>query len=46
MCSQPITLAKQACDTMMRRFAAADLPPAGHFHYHQGGFPLRRVQNL
>lgn len=28
----------QACDTMIRRFAAADLPPKGHFHYHQGVF--------
>lgn len=27
-----------ACDTMMRKFAAADLPPKGHFHYHQGVF--------
>ena len=38
MPTQPITLARQTCDTMMRRFAAADLPPAGHFHYHQGVF--------
>lgn len=30
--------AKAACDTMMRRFAASDLPPKGHFHYHQGVF--------
>lgn len=30
--------AKAACDTMMRRFGAADLPPKGRFHYHQGVF--------
>jgi len=23
---------------MMRKFAAADLPPKGHFYYHQGVF--------
>ncbi|MBP3656258.1 MAG: glycoside hydrolase family 88 protein [Clostridia bacterium] len=34
----PLDYAKSACDTMMRRFAAADLPPKGHFHYHQGVF--------
>ncbi len=30
--------AKAACDTMMRKFAATDLPPKGRFHYHQGVF--------
>lgn len=30
--------AKAACDTMMRGFEAAKLPPQGHFHYHQGVF--------
>lgn len=30
--------AMQACDTMMARYDAADLPPKGHFHYHQGVF--------
>ena len=30
--------AKAACETMMRKFRAADLPPKGHFHYHQGVF--------
>ena len=35
---QPIDYAKAACDTMMRKFAAADLPPKGRFHYHQGVF--------
>ena len=24
--------ARAACDTMMRKFAAADLPPKGHFY--------------
>ncbi len=33
-----LALARQACDTMMRRWPAAELPPAGHFHYHQGVF--------
>ena len=30
--------ARAACDTMMHKFAAADLPPKGHFYYHQGVF--------
>ena len=30
--------ARAACDRMMRKFAAADLPPKGHFYYHQGVF--------
>lgn len=30
--------AKMACDTMMKKFAPEDLPPKGHFHYHQGVF--------
>jgi len=30
--------ARAACDTMMRKFAAADLSPKGHFYYHQGVF--------
>lgn len=33
-----IDYAKSACDTMMRKFEGADLPPKGHFHYHQGVF--------
>ena len=36
----PLGYAQSACDTMMRRYAAADLPPKGHFHYHQGLFFL------
>lgn len=34
----PLDYAKAAIDTMMRKYAAADLPPKGHFHYHQGVF--------
>lgn len=30
--------ARAACDTIMHKFAAADLPPKGHFYYHQGVF--------
>ena len=30
--------AKMACDTMMKKFAAEDLPPKDRFHYHQGVF--------
>ena len=33
-----IDYAKLACDTMMRKYGAADLPPKGKFHYHQGVF--------
>lgn len=29
---------KLACDTMMRKFQAPELPPAGGFHYHAGVF--------
>jgi unsaturated rhamnogalacturonyl hydrolase len=35
---KPLEYAKKACDTMMRKHAPADLPPKGHFHYHQGVF--------
>lgn len=34
----PLELARQVCDTMMERYRDADLPPKGHFHYHQGVF--------
>ncbi len=33
-----LSYAKLACDTMMNKFAAEDLPPKGGFHYHQGVF--------
>lgn len=36
--NKPLDYAKSACDTMMRKFRAQDLPPVGHFHYHQGVF--------
>lgn len=35
---KPVEYAKMACDTMMRKFRAEDLPPKGRFHYHQGVF--------
>lgn len=35
---KPVDYAKMACDTMMRKFKAEDLPPKGRFHYHQGVF--------
>lgn len=31
-------LAVLSAETMMRTYSAADLPPKGHFHYHQGVF--------
>lgn len=34
----PLDYARCACETMMRKFSAEDLPPKGHFHYHQGVF--------
>ena len=33
-----IDYAKGLCETMMKKFEAAELPPVGHFHYHQGVF--------
>ena len=35
---QALKYAKLACDTMMRKFAPQELPPAHEFHYHQGVF--------
>lgn len=35
---KPVDYAAWAVDTMMRKFAAPDLPPKGRFHYHQGVF--------
>lgn len=32
------TVSKAAIDTLLRRYCAAQLPPEGHFHYHQGVF--------
>ncbi len=34
-----------ACDTMMEKFAAEDLPPKGSFHYHAGVF-LSGMMNI
>lgn len=34
----PLGYARAACATMMRRYPARELPPKGHFHYHQGVF--------
>ena len=43
----PLDYAKHACDTMMR-IPAADLPPVGGFHYHQGVFlmGMTKVYNI
>jgi len=30
--------ATSACDTMMKKYEGAKLPPEGHFYYHQGVF--------
>lgn len=35
---EPLFYAKASVETMMRKFKAEDLPPRGHFHYHQGVF--------
>ncbi len=37
-CQTPLDYAKTSCETMIRKFHAEDLPPKGHFHYHQGVF--------
>lgn len=34
----PLAYGRAACDTIMRKYAAPDLPPKGQFHYHQGVF--------
>lgn len=35
---EPIYYAKALVETLMRKFRAEELPPLGHFHYHQGVF--------
>ena len=35
---RPIEYAKASIETMMRTYEAAQLPPEGRFHYHQGVF--------
>lgn len=34
----PLQYAEKACDTLMNKFEAENLPPVGRFHYHQGVF--------
>ncbi|TCT12891.1 unsaturated rhamnogalacturonyl hydrolase [Natranaerovirga pectinivora] len=36
----PIQWAEKACETLMKKFEAPNLPPVGRFHYHQGVFLL------
>lgn len=38
MKNKALKYAKMACDTMMKKFNAEDLPPKGSFHYHAGVF--------
>ena len=38
MMMTPLDYARAACDTLMRKFDAPDLPPKPQFHYHQGVF--------
>lgn len=38
MNKKPLYYARKACDTMMIKYPAGELPPKGHFHYHQGVF--------
>lgn len=45
MKDKALAYGKAACDTMMAKFQAADLPPKGGFHYHQGVF-LSGMMNL
>lgn len=45
MIEKALVYGKQACDTMMRKFRAEDLPPKGGFHYHQGVF-LSGMMNI
>jgi len=33
-----LELAEKACDTLMKTYTPEELPPSGHFHYHQGVF--------
>ncbi|MCC8168991.1 MAG: glycoside hydrolase family 88 protein [Oscillospiraceae bacterium] len=46
--SVPLNYAITGADTLMRKFTPAKLPPAGHFHYHQGVFltGVERVYQL
>jgi len=33
-----VRLAGDACETLMKKYTPEELPPRGHFHYHQGVF--------
>lgn len=35
---EPMELAERICGTIMGKYSAAELPPKGRFHYHQGVF--------
>ena len=41
----PLDYGRACSDTMIRKFAAVDLPPKGQFHYHQGVFLSGMYQN-
>lgn len=45
MKNKALMYGKMACDTMMRKFDAPDLPPKGGFHYHAGVF-LSGMMNI
>ena len=36
--NEPIKYAQKLCETIMKKYEAADLEPKGIFHYHQGVF--------
>lgn len=40
----PLQWGELACDTLMAKFEAKELPPVGRFHYHQGVFLLGMEQ--
>lgn len=42
---RPADYAEAAIETMMRKYRGRDLPPKGHFHYHQGVFLSGVYQN-
>lgn len=42
----PLGYARQACDTLMRKYEAEALPPKGRFHYHQGVFLSGMLQTF
>lgn len=38
MRNEALNLAQKLCSTMMNTYKATELPPGGHWHYHQGIF--------